>query len=656
MYINPGQYAQAFGEIKRTSSSHATCKLILFVLCLSIDSICTAKILTLVLKKSLVQYQLIPVAGYFDLKEQYLRLDPEVTNVILVGCGAMIDLEAFFEIDPESYVLEPRGTWDDLELLPRRSFRRKIYVVDGAHPWNLDNVFGSEMVVCFDDGYIDKNLAAERDAYRVLTEEALDSEEGLDSLDGELDNEDEPEIVDAEDMENPETSNGTNAKAARRRRHASQDIVEAYYNQGTAVFAASTAIIYALLATIGETNTDHLWLAIVGAASLDRLHPHVYDKIQPLFEEEVRRLAVDAERLADTTSLTVEKDYHLFLLRHWTLYDAFFYSPVVNAKLNLWTDDGRKKLHKLFAKMGISLAVAQQQWLYMDTAVKKNLPVIFAKYLPLYGLENVVRDGFVRTFGYVGQLSAMECVEALAALLEADVPHDDADDDINAQIERKEKLWVASFWHSWDALNMTAHGASSRAVSSTLAPVGRKLKGYDLLVHGLERAKEMQQTVFRTGLSVLERKLVKNLRLYRLCVLHDGAIPDLAVFTNPTVLARLGNWLLENICELELANTADRIGALKPLVVAALDVLSDTYLVIGLAPRYPRGLDNSTKLQLAQNGGLTARLNTFSVAFQKVAATSGAKVRINSFDSSVIEVRRDDLLPFLEKLTLSGLI
>lgn len=122
------------------------------------------------------------------------------------------------------------------------------------------------------------------------------------------------------------------------------------------------------------------------------------------------------------------------------------------------------------------------------------------------------------------------------------------------------------------------------------------------------------------------------------------------------MLARLGNWLLENICELELANTADRIGALKPLVVAALDVLSDTYLVIGLAPRYPRGLDNSTKLQLAQNGGLTARLNTFSVAFQKVAATSGAKVRINSFDSSVIEVRRDDLLPFLEKLTLSGLI
>lgn len=699
MYINPAQYAQVFGDIKRTSSSHSTCKLILFVSCLSIDSICTAKILSLVLKKSLVQYQLIPVVGYFDLKEQYLRLDAEVANVILVGCGAMIDIEAFFEIEPSEYVQAPHeepGAWEDLDRpAPLPTYRRKIYVMDGSRPWNLDNVFGLEMVVCFDDGYIDRNLAKERDAYAELTQ-AESGDEGSESELSEEEEEEEPEVaevevaeVEVEEVEEADAGAGKrklqdDPRAARkqRRRHlrACEDVVETYYNQGTAVFTATTAVVYALLATIGETNTEHLWLAIIGAAALDRLQPDVYDKIQPLFAEEVYRLnpagaGADSERLADSTWLTVDKDYHLFLLRHWTLYDAFFYLSLVNSKLNLWTDDGRKKLHKLFAKMGISLVVAQQKWLYMDIGVKKNLPVIFNKYLPLYGLEGVVRDGFVRTFGYMGQLSAMECVEALAALLEGDPHAPDrrpdlaADqDEINARIDRKEKLWVNNFWYSWDALNMSTHGAASRLVSSTLAlAVGnvRKLKGYDLLVHGLDMAKAMQQTIFRTGMSVLERKVVKNLRLYRLCVLHDGSIPDLAVFSNPMILAKLGNWLLENITELEFLNYKDdgKLGLLKPLVVASLDVASDTYLVIGLAPRYPRGLDNSAKAKLMQKAGnaqdaaaFTTRLNTFSVAFQKVAASSGAKVRINSFDSSIIEIRRDDLSPFLEKLTLSGLI
>ena len=91
---------------------------------------------------------------------------------------------------------------------------------------------------------------------------------------------------------------------------------------------------------------------------------------------------------------------------------------------------------------------------------------------------------------------------------------------------------------------------------------------------------------------------------------------------------------------------------------------SDTYLVIGLAPRYPRGMSNSEKAKLLQEQSndkitaesMTTHLNTFSVAFQQLSNTSGAKVRVDSFDSSIIEIRKDDLAPFLEKLTLSGLI
>ncbi|EDK40960.2 hypothetical protein PGUG_05058 [Meyerozyma guilliermondii ATCC 6260] len=634
MHILPSDYAREFRELKRTSLSHSTTKLILFVSCLNIDALTSAKILCGVLRKELISYQLVPVVGYADLKRRYLALDTEVNNVILLGCGAMLDIESFFEVE-----LQP-------DML------RKVYIMDGHRPWNLDNVFGSSMVVCFDDGYIDSNLQQEREAYQYLVEH--EDEEEDENEEDEVEKSDDEAT--GEDVDTDEDVLSISKKKSRKSAsNSAENLISSYYNQGTTVATSTTATMYALISSIGETTIENLWLAIVGTSSLDSYYPDVYDKIQPLFNEEVYRLnpSSTSEKTADTTSLSVEKDYHLFLLRHWTLYDAFFYSSHVNSKLNLWTEEGRKRLHKLFAKMGVSLATAQQKWLYMDVTVKKQLPYIFNKYLPLYGLEGIVRDGFVRTYGYRGQLSAMECVEALTALLECDRAQvsngDHPDDDrlIHQRIEDKERIWVSNFWMSWDALS--TYGTQNKSTT-------KGNKGFDLLLEGLDHAKRIQQLIFRAGMSLLERRLVKNLRLYRLCVLNDGAIPDLSVFSNPLILSKLGTWLLENITELEFANNST---TLKPLVVASLDVPSDTYLVIGLAPKYPRGMSNSDAAKMLHKNGdatVTTRLNTFSVAFQQVASTSGAKVRIDSFDSSVIEIRRDDLSPFLERLTLSGLI
>lgn len=701
MYINPSEYQRIFQDIKRTSLSHSTCKLIIFVSCLSIDSLCSAKILSIILRKELVQYQLIPVVGYSDLKRHYQKLDDDVSNVILVGCGAMLDLESFFEIDIEEYKIE--ASHNNSTTI---NYKRKIYVIDGHRPWNLDNLFGSSIVVCFDDGYVDTQLVDEKKAYETLIEqddrsseleleleleEENDEEEGRDSHDERL-NSDEELNSDGEIIINSQDDQETVSR--KRKRHEQrikklrkqfkkeisvlEDAIDVYYNQGTTITTSSTATIYALLTTIGETNIENLWLAIIGTSSLDSHYPEVYDKFQPLYKDEVLRLnpsTASNEKTADTTTLSIEKDYHLFLLRHWSLYDSFFYSSHVNSKLNLWTEDGKKKLHKLFAKMGISLATAQQKWLYMDISIKKQLPFIFNKYLPLYGLESIVREGFIRTFGFTGQLSAMECVEALTALLELDkrllnpgiIDTIENNNDslqaeeeglIESRINSREKAWVNNFWSSWDALNMksAALNGSGRSINSNF----KKYKGFELLIQGLDHAKIIQQVIFKTGMSVLERKLIKNLRLYRLCVLHDGSIPDLHIFNNPLMLSKLGGWLSENITEIDFINNSQ---SLKPLVVASLDIMSDTYLVIGLAPKYPRGMLKSSNDKRDKNSNnehdksnITTRLNTFSVAFQQVASNSGAKVRIDSFDSSVIEIRKDDLSPFLERLTLSGLI
>lgn len=701
MYITPDKYSQTFREIKRTSLSHSNCKLVIFVSCLNIDSLCGAKILSLLLRKELIQYQLIPVVGYTDLKLHFMKLDGDVTNVFLLGCGAMLDLELFFELNADDYAYERNDHNDDINddldenPLKNIALRRKIYVIDGHRPWNLDNVFGSSMVVCLDDGFIESNLNEEKSAYTKLVDQFDDSDE--DSEDSDEDEEPEDDIVDidSDDSEiiiNSQDSEDTTSrkrkkqelqikklkKKRRQEKSTYEDQIQSYYNQGTTIMTSATATIYAFLSSIGESSIENLWLAIIGTSSLDSHYPEVYDKLQPLYKDEVLRLNPSnnstnnmQEKTADSTSLSIERDYHLFLLRHWTLYDSFFYSSHVNSKLNLWTEDGKKKLHKLFAKMGVSLAVAQQKWLYMDIRVKKQLPFIFNKYLPLYGLEGIVRDGFIRTFGFMGQLSAMECVESLTALLEldrnflqeGDVENtedndQDEDDRIRGRIDRKEKAWVNNFWSSWDALNLTSTTINT---NKNIHANFKKPKGFELLLEGLEHAKQIQQIIFRTGMSLLERKLIKNLRLYRLCVLNDGSIPDLDIFNNPLMLSKLGGWLLENITELDFMN---KNKSLKPLVAASLDVSSDTYLVIGLAPKYPRGMDQNTRAKLAQQSKgtnedettVTTRLNTFSVAFQQLANVSGAKIRIDSFDSSVIEIRKDDLPPFLESLTLSGLI
>ncbi|KAI5967419.1 CDC45 [Candida margitis] len=696
MYITPNQYFSAYRDLKRTSLSHSTCKLVIFVSCLDVDSLCAAKMFSLLLKKELIQYQLLPVVGYKDLKSHYDRLDGDVTNVVLIGCGAMLDIENFLEVNPEELLdnnADQPEDDQDLNDVRANQFKRKIYVIDGHRPWNLDNLFGSEVVVCFDDGYVDGTLSEEKKAYEVLIledEEENESGPESDSSDDELEEETDVDVpsegelvISSQDSEDTVARKGKLQdryskqlkKQRRQKKSLNEDRLQKYYNQGSTISTANTITVYALLTAIGETNLESLWIAIIGTSSLDSHYPEIYDKLQPLLKEEVMRLNPEHEntkKKADQTILRVERDYHLFLLRHWTLYDSFFYSSHVNSKLNLWTDEGKKRLHKLFAKMGVSLAVAQQKWLYMDTKVKRQLPIIFRRYLPIYGLEGIVREGFIKTYGYTGSLSAMECVEALSALLELDEKFiqeatklneednktlDNEEDKIRRRMERKESSWLNNFWSSWDALNVTKSLKTSSSQSSPFA----KLKGSELLFRGLEYAKQLQQITFRTGMSLLERKMIKNLKLYRLCVLNDGAVPDLEIFINPLMLSKLGSWLIENLAELDFINGNH---SLKPLVVASLDVSSDTYLVIGLAPRYPRGMSNSEKAKLLQEQSndkitaesMTTHLNTFSVAFQQLSNTSGAKVRVDSFDSSIIEIRKDDLAPFLEKLTLSGLI
>lgn len=673
MYYGVGEYTSVYNKIVRTASSPSSCQLVMMVSCLNIDALCAAKMLSLLFKKQLIQSQIVPVFGYGELQTHYAQLDDNINTVLLIGFGGFVDMESFLDIDVNEYLLDPENVEVNSDSLNIRKYKRDIYILDGHRPWNLDNLFGSELIHCLDDGTVEESLQSQKDAYYRLVqleeERANDSEDnGASSSEDEEEREEDQELeqeykgdtdTDEENEERPyfnrKRPNADNLEdrsrkgAIKHRRgqiRECEDILEDYYSRGTTVVNSISSQVYSLLSSIGETNIQHLWLTILGTTSLDVIYSSVYNRLFPLLEDEVKRLSPDtlngAVKTPDTISLDIQPDYYLFLLRHTSLYDSFFYSNFVNAKLSLWNENGKKRLHKMFARMGIPLTTAQESWLYMDNSIKRELGMIFDRNLDRYGLQDIIRDGFVRTFGYNGTISASEFVEALTALLEvgrtvlqdpngnissvnSNFPNHDSNvdnDEIESQNEntdvQSKKKWISNFWYSWDALDS---------------------KKMDLLKQGLQHAQFLQKSVFNTGVTILEKRLIKHLRIYRLCVLQDG--PDLVLYQNPLTLLRLGNWLIECCAESE-----DK--QLLPMVLASLNEQTDTYLVAGLSPRYPRGLDTvNTKKPI---------LNNFSMAFQQITTQTGAKVKIDNFESSIIEVSKDDLSPFLERLTLSGLV
>lgn len=643
MYYGVEGFPQAYKQLIESSSCQPSCQLVIFTSCASVDALCATRMLHQLFRKQLVQSQIVPVFGFAELQNHYEHLDVNVKSILLVGFGAMVDIESYLGIN----AIDGDDTAQSLQ-------KRNIYVLDGHRPWNLDNVFGSDVIKCLDDGTVEETLDREKRAYLELLElekELADGESDDDDRtqnsdtdkdsEGEQDDEDDDLNVhmpgakrSATEPKSPKTSKRQKKQLFQQ----NEQILEEYYTQGTTVVTSVAMQVYSLISSIGETSLHYLWLAILGATSLDTTHSLVYYRLFSILKDEVKRLApanstTYSNRTPDTLSLDIQPDYHLFLLRHSSLYDSFYYSNYVNAKLSVWNENGKKRLHKMFARMGIPLTAAQESWLYMDNSIKRELRVIFDRNLDRYGLQDIVRDGFVRTYGFRGTISASEVVEALTALLEVgtsmnvdldglDESADDPDRSTvhskNAQIMRKK--WISNFWTSWDALNDHKD---------------------DQLNLGIRHAKSLQKAIFNTGVTILEKRLIKHLRIYRLCVLQDG--PDLELYRNPLTLLRLGNWLIECCAESE-----DK--QLLPMVLACLNEQTNTYLVAGMAARYPRGLQDT--LKYAQK----PILNNFTMAFQQITAQTGAKVKIDNFESAIIEVYKEDLSPFLEKLTLSGLV
>lgn len=411
-------------------------------------------------------------------------------------------------------------------------------------------------------------------------------------------------------------------------------VLQKYYSGGTSYSEPISSLIYSLASELGREDNDLLWLAIIGASSLElsgrtmtgvgisntsesggsagwggqrgehirqilRDEVHRLNPPDPLERDrdvrgEINGVIPTTARSPTDTSIRLSPEPRFLLVRHWSLYDSMLHSPYLATRLHVWTENGRKRLHKLLAKMGVSLSQCHQNYTHMDMELKRVLRGRLLKYAPMYGLDGLVPPepsgghassregwGFVRCWGWKACLSATDVGVIIGAMLEVG-PHEasgawdakrlprprGADDDTEASGGPGESdlaSLLPRFWSAYDALSLTSESPT-------------------LLMEALPLAQHLHRAILRTGTSLLSKHQIRHLRAFRIAVVKDG--PDVKLFTNPGALTKLALWIAEaiKVQEREKGDSV-KIGRKRaagtPLVLAGLDEDRDLYVVVG---------------------------------------------------------------------------
>ena len=183
-----------------------------------------------------------------------------------------------------------------------------------------------------------------------------------------------------------------------------------------------------------------------------------------------------------------------------------------------------------------------------------------------------------------------------------------------------------------------------------------------------------------------------------MAVVKEG--PDVHLFTHPSALTKLAVWVGEAVYEQEKEENRKRH---LPIVLAALNERRGVYVVVGMASaarvKRKKLVDKAKEGGMKQKGKLKEEKrktrangsqedgdeeeeeeeeeeveessddsddemiiergywrNRFGMAFQEVADSTHARVRIDSFEACVVEVKRDDLPGFLESLSFKAVV
>lgn len=229
------------------------------------------------------------------------------------------------------------------------------------------------------------------------------------------------------------------------------------------------------------------------------------------------------------------------------------------------------------------------------------------------------------------------------------------------------------------------------------------------LKQALPTAQLLHRAILRTGTSLIEKRQIRHLKAFRMAVVKEG--PDVQLFTHPAALTKLALWVGEAIAEQEKEQRGKvgKHGKGTPLVMAGLNEGRGVYVIVGTGGgggvvdmalqekrkqridakarkkqekqqekerirserREKEGLgdeedgeeeteeEDEDESDESDDDDLDERgygRNRFGNAFQEVVDETNARVRIDSFESCVVEIKKEDLSGFLESLSMKAVI
>ncbi|KAL8995861.1 MAG: hypothetical protein Q9188_006712 [Gyalolechia gomerana] len=528
-------------------------------------------------------------------------------------------------------------------------------------------------------------------------------------------------------------------------------VLHRYYSLGATYSEPISSLLYSLAEELGREDNNLLWHAIVGVSSLELYGRSMTgvgisasldsggsagwggergERIRQVLRDEVRRLnppdPADARgenargepsgivpttaRSPTDTSIRLSPEPRFLLIRHWSLYDSMLHSPYLAARLHIWSDVGRKRLHKLLAKMGVSLSQCKQNFTHMDMELKRGLRQRLLKYAPMYGLDGLVPPpvsagrgkegwGFVRSWGWKACLSAIDVGVIVGAILEVGKTGIQVDatgrtyDQHAAEREivdedgsLETQAWVERFWEAYDALG-----------------------DIEALKQAIPTAQHLHRAILRTGTSLIEKRQIRHLKAFRMAIVKEG--PDVQLFTHPAALTKLALWVGEAIAEQEKDQRGKigKHGKGTPLVMAGMNEARGVYVIVGTGggggvvdiaiqekrkqkieakarKKEAQREEKEERKRLERKGKEKSRdkdeedeteedddddsddsdddnidergygRNRFGNAFQEVVDETNARVRIDSFETCVVEIKKEDLGGFLESLSMKAVI
>lgn len=372
-----------------------------------------------------------------------------------------------------------------------------------------------------------------------------------------------------------------------------------YYGRSSAVVAFETAW------RLSRDCIDTLWWALVGAQEqilLGRVETPKY-LLQALeLHKHVVRLSQSKESEQDNSEaptntaphITFGKDLQLALYRHWTVEASLRYSRYTATNLRLWTLRGENKMRELLAEIGLPLAQSRQKFTSMDLVLRKEFPQSMEKLGEKYHIERIMSTAFFLQYGYRGRYSTSDFVYAIIAHLEC---------------RPKDKSLTTSFMEALDSLSRSHR---------------------NVLEEGIEKCKSVLVTIFRQVQVLLEMRQVISAGPFLYLVLQEGS-QDVELFSNPLLLLLLAQFALQAY----VVSARSRRAPSQPLIASApLDPQLGTCLLLGIPPV----ADESSN-------------NFFGKAFEQAGERINARMNMDYFDTSIIQLKTEDRPKFFDSLT-----